>query len=313
MRRYVLGRLLALLPLFLIMPAVLLLAVAIIPGDPAITILGENATPASVAEVNKRLGLDAPIYLQYVRWLWNLLHFDLGVSLFSSQTVIDSIAVRLPVTFSITLGALLVAVIVGIPVGIVAAIKQGSTADRTIVLLTSAGVAIPGYLLATLLVYGLALRANIFPATGYVSLSDSFVGWLSSIVMPSVALGAHSAAEIARQLRASMINVLQQDYIRTARAMGLRDRTVIGKYALRNAAIPMITVIGFQVTSLLGGAVIIETVFGLPGIGDLAVNKVFQQDIPVIQGIVVLSVLIVVITNLLVDLTYVWLNPKVNL
>lgn len=309
----VLGRrLLTMIPLLFVVSVVTFMLVHLIPGDPAVTILGENSTPERVAEVNARLGLDDPLLEQYGRWVSGLPSLDLGTSLFSTEPVRDTLGARIPVTLSLTFSALLVALLIGVPAGVIAAANPGGWIDRVATFAATLGVAVPNYLLGSLLIVALALNGDLFPATGYTPITEDPGAWLRSITLPSVALGTAAAAEITRQLRGALIDVLQQDFIRTARAMGLKGKMVIGKYALKNAAIPLVTVLGFQVTALLGGTVIVEQIFGIPGLGQLAVRKVLEQDIPVVQGIVVVAVLVVVITNLLVDLTYTYLNPKVR-
>lgn len=306
------NRLLATIPLLLIVSVMVFSIVHLVPGDPAITILGENSTPERVAETRERLGLDDPILEQYGRWLSGAVRGDLGTSLFTSEPVSEALADRIPITLSLTAVSLVVAMLIGVTAGIVAAAKRGTFIDRLATLGASLGVAVPNYWLGSILIVTLALGRDWFPATGYTPPSESVVDWLRGLFLPAIALGSAAAAEIARQLRASLVDVLQQDYIRTARAKGMGRWLVIGKHGLKNAAMPLVTVIGFQVTVLLGGSVIVEQIFGIPGLGSLAVRKVLEQDIPVVQGIVLVSVLIVVIVNLLVDITYGWLNPKVR-
>lgn len=312
MPRLLVNRLVTIVPTILFVCFVTFLLTHLIPGDPAITILGQESTPSRIAEVRERLGLNEPLLKQFWEWISGLPRLDLGTSLFSSEPVRDALASRIPVTLSLTISALVVAMLIGIPAGIIAAVNPGRWIDRVVTFLATLGVAAPSYLIGALLIAGLALRNDIFPATGYIPINDSITGWLRCITLPAVALGMAAAAEIARQLRGALRDVMQQDYIRTARSMGVSGRLVIAKYGLKNAAIPLVTVIGFQVTSLLGGAVIIEQIFGLPGLGSLAVRKVLEQDIPIVQGIVLISVLVVVLTNLIVDVLYTYLDPKVR-
>ncbi|MDY7100619.1 MAG: ABC transporter permease [Actinomycetota bacterium] len=309
----VLGRrLLTTIPLVFIVTLATFMLTYLIPGDPAITILGQESTPERVEAVRERLGLDEPLLEQYADWISGVPTLDLGTSLFSSEPVRDTLANRIPVTLSLTAAALAVAVAIGVPAGIIAATNPGRWLDRLATFMATLGVAAPSYLIGALLIAGLAIENSLFPATGYTPISESFTGWLRSITLPAIALGTAAAAEITRQLRGSLRDVLQQDYVRTARAMGLRGRLVVAKYGLKNAMIPLVTVIGFQVTSLLGGTVLVEQIFGIPGLGSLAVAKVLEQDIPVVQGIVLVSVLVVVATNLVVDLLYSFLDPKVR-
>lgn len=305
-------RLVTTIPLLFIVTLVTFMLTHLIPGDPAITILGQDSTPERIAAVRERLGLDRPIVTQYVEWIGGVFRLDFGTSLFSTEPVSEALLRRIPVTLSLTGAALLVGILIGVPAGIIAATNPGTWIDRVSTLGATLGVAVPNYLLGSLLIVFFAIRLDLFPATGYTPISDSFTGWLRSIALPAVALGSAAAAEIARQLRGALKDVLDQDYIRTSRAMGLLGRVVIAKYGLKNAMIPLVTVIGFQVTSLLGGTVIIEQIFGIPGLGSLAVLKVLDQDIPVIQGIVLVSVFVVVLVNFLVDMLYTFLNPKVR-
>ncbi|MCO8126425.1 ABC transporter permease [Acidimicrobiia bacterium EGI L10123] len=305
-------RLLTMIPLLFFVTLGTFMLTHLIPGDPAITVLGDNSTPERVEAVRERLGLNEPLLSQYADWISGVPSLDLGTSLFSSEPVRDTLANRIPVTLSLTAAALFVAVLIGVPAGILAATNPGRWIDRVATIGATLGVAAPSYLIGSLLIAWLALKSSIFPATGYVPMEESVVDWARSITLPAVALGSAAAAEIARQLRGALRSVLQEDYVRTARAMGLRGRIVVGKYALKNAMIPLVTVIGFQVTSLLGGTVIIEQIFGIQGLGSLAVRKVLEQDIPVVQGIVLVSVFVVIAVNLVVDLMYSYLDPKVR-
>lgn len=285
---------------------------AFIPGDPAVTIAGENASPETIASIRDRLGYDRPFVEQYVDWVTGALRGDLGDSLFLPRSVSSMLVDRLPITASLTLGALVVAVLLGAPLGIAAGLKRGSLTDRLATGFVSFGVSIPSYWLAMLLILLLSIRFKIFPVIGYVSFGESPWTWARHLVLPSIALGAAAASELARQLRSALADVMQQDYIRTARAKGIRGKAVVVRHAAKNAVGPAVTVLGLQVALLLGGAVVVEQVFAIPGLGQLAVTAVVNRDIPLIQGIVVLSTLIVVVTNLLVDLLQVWLNPKLR-
>lgn len=305
-------RLATTIPLLFVVTLATFMLTYLIPGDPAITILGQESTPERIAAVRERLGLDRPLITQYISWVSGVVQLDFGTSLFSTEPVADSLLRRIPVTLSLTGAALAVGALIGVPAGIIAATNPGSWIDRIATLVATLGVAVPNYLLGSVLIVVFALRFKLFPATGYTPLSESVTGWLQSIALPAVALGTAAAAEIARQLRGALKDVLDQDYIRTSRAMGLQGRIVIAKYGLKNAMIPLVTVIGFQVTSLLGGTVIVEQIFGIPGLGSLAVLKVLDQDIPVIQGIVLVSVFVVVFVNFVVDMLYTYLNPKVR-
>ncbi len=308
----VVRRLLALVPLLFLVSLMVFSLVMLVPGDPAVTIAGENATEAQIDATRERLGLNDPVIEQYGRWVGNAVQGDLGQSLFSSQSVSDSIWTRFPTTFSLTLGAVLVALVIGIPTGIIAAMRQGSWIDRLATLGATGGVAIPNYVLGLLLILFFAIWRSWLPATGYVPFTESPGEWLRHLVLPAITLGTAGAAVVARQLRSSLQEVLQQDYVRTASAKGLRRSSVVMKHGLKNAAIPVVTVLGVQVSFLLGGTVIVEVIFGIPGLGQLAISAVQERDIPLIQGIVVATTVIVVAVNLAVDLVYGYLNPRVR-
>ncbi|MCF7550524.1 ABC transporter permease [Pseudonocardia sp. WMMC193] len=286
--------------------------VLMIPGDPAITIAGENATEAQIEATRERLGLNDPLLVQYAGWAGNALTGDLGSSLFSNESVVGAIAGRFPVTLSVTFAAMVIALLIAVPAGIVAALRRGRWQDRAATLFASVGISLPNFWVGILLIMAFALAFPIFPAVGYTPLSEGVGPWVVGLVLPGITLGTTLAAEITRQLRGSLSDTLQKDFIRTARANGLRPGAVIGRHGLKNAAVPVVTVLGFQIGFLLGGSVIVERVFGLPGLGDLAIRAVLQRDIPMIQGIVVVAALIVMLVNLVVDLSYGWLNPKVR-
>lgn len=305
-------RLIIMVPVIFLVSLMVFSLLLLVPGDPAVTLAGENASPEQIAATRERLGLDDPIVVQYARWASGLVQGDFGTSLFSSQEVIDSITQRLPATLSLTIGALTVALVVGVPAGIIAATRRGRWPDRVLTLFAAAGLALPNYFLGMILILFFALWNPLLPATGYVPFSEDAVEWFRRILLPSITLGIVSAAVITRQLRSSLIGVTQQDYIRTARAKGLRSRVVILKHGLKNAAIPVVTVLGSQVAFLLGGSAVVERVFAVPGIGSLAIDAVLKRDLPVIQGVVVMATVVVLVMNLLVDISYGWLNPKVR-
>ena len=286
--------------------------ILLVPGDPAITLAGDNATEEQIEAIRQTLGLDDPIVVQYARWAGDAVQGDFGDSLYSGRSVTKSIGERLPVTMSLALVSMVIALMIAIPAGIIAAIRRGTWADTTATVGASLGLAMPSFWLGAVLVLIFGLRLGWFPATGYVPFGDGPGEWLHHLILPGLTLGTAAAAETTRQLRSSLSDVLQQDYVRTARAAGLRHRVVVLKYALKNASMPVVTVLGFQVAFLLGGSVIVEQVFALPGLGGLAIRAVLDRDIPVIQGVVLFTTVLVVMTNLLVDLLYGWLNPKVR-
>ncbi|MEQ9002942.1 MAG: ABC transporter permease, partial [Pseudomonadales bacterium] len=304
MLRFIAQRLLALIPLLLIVSLMVFSLVLLIPGDPAFLLAGEDATPEEVEAIREEMGLNDPVLVRYLAWLGALLQGDLGTSLFSDQPVLDVILERLPVTLSLALAAIVFSLAISIPAGVIAGTRPGSLVDRIVTVGSSVGLAVPNFWLGLMLVLMLAIWNPWFPATGYTALSHSVMGWWMHIALPAFTLGLSAAAILTRQLRGAMIDVMQQDYVRSARAKGLPYRKVVAKHALKNAAIPMVTILGLQTNSLLGGTVIVEQIFGMPGIGQLAVASVFTRDLPMIQGVVIMAVFVAVLVNLLVDLSY---------
>lgn len=283
-----------------------------IPGDPALVLAGENATAADIQRTRSQLGLERPLAERYLTWAGRALRGDLGRSLFSSQSVASEIAARLPITLSLMALALLIALIAGIAAGVAAALYRRKAADRVIVTVASLGVAMPNFWVGLLLVLALAITLPVFPATGYVALTANPAGWLLHLALPALALAIAPAAEITRQVRGSVIGILHRDFVRTAVAKGLPRRMVIGKHVLKNTGVTVATVAGIQVSVLLGGSVVIEQVFGLPGIGGLVLEAVVARDLPIVQGIVLVTTTMILGSNLLVELSYGYFNPKVR-
>ncbi|WP_117000314.1 ABC transporter permease [Desertimonas flava] len=307
-------RLLAVIPTIVLVSLLTFALSHLLPGSVGETILGAQASPEAVAEIETSMGLDKPLPTQYMSWAGDALRGDFGESIAveRGQEVRSMITSRLPTTLSLAGFALLLAVCLGIPAGALAAFRSSSLTDRVITVVASIGLAVPSFWLAIVLVRWLASELGWFPSFGYSPLGDGVGSWLHSLVLPALALGLPSAALIARQSRAALLEVLQQDYIRTALAVGLRTRTVLFRYALKNAMVPIITIIGFQAAFVLGGSVVIERVFGLPGFGSLALKAVLAQDIPVVQAYVLFIALLVILINLVVDVSYGWFNPKVR-
>ncbi|GAA3731716.1 ABC transporter permease [Salinactinospora qingdaonensis] len=303
-------RMLAAIPLLLFVTALVSAFTVFIPGDPAVYVAGENATVEQIEQTRERLGFDDPWPVRYAEWLGQALQGNLGESVFSASPVSELLAERMPVTLALTLSALLFAVLVGIPAGTIAALNPDRWPDKVVRGIATLGIALPGYWLGLLLLLVFAVYLGLFPTLGYTPLHQDPLDWLRHILLPSVALGAPAAAEVARQLRRSMLDTLNQDFLRTATAKGLRRHTVLGKHALKHAAGPIVTVLATQMALLLGAAVIIEKAFTIPGIGELAVSSVINKDVPVVQGIVVVSTVVIVVTNLAADITNAWLSPK---
>ena len=314
MLTFIARRLLALIPLMLIVSFLVFSLVVFLPGDPAVSIAGgTDASPADIARVRDELGLDDPLLVQYGRWLGDAVRGDLGTSLYTKRPVSDEIKTRFPVTFSVAIGAIFISLTLGMSAGIIAALRQGHFTDRMVIFLTSLGLAIPSFWLALMLIIVFAVNLQWLDSIGYVNFTTDPYEWAMHLIMPWLALGIGAAASVARQVRGALVDTLDQDYVRTARSKGLPGHRVVGKHALKNAAMPAITVLGIQFAYLLGGTVIIETIFTIPGLGTYVVSAISGRDLPVIQGTVLMMAVIFVVINLAVDILYAVVNPKVRL
>lgn len=303
----------ALIPVVLLVSLVTFSLVSLLPGDPAVVLAGGfNATPERVAEVRHSLGLDQPFLVQYGHWLWRTAHGDLGQSIFYADPVAAEIARRLPVTLSLGLAAIFVGLLIGVPAGILGGTRPGTAGDRAAMFGATVGMSIPNFWLAMILISIFAIRWRIFPAVGFVPINEDPIGWLKSIALPAVALSVFTAALVGRQLRTALMDVMQTSYVRTAWAKGGTPALVVVKHALKNAAIPTVTVLGLQLGAILGGTVIIEQLFSIPGIGQLFVQAILVKDIPVVQGVTLVLATGYITVNLLVDIVYGLLNPKVR-
>ncbi|HBY98230.1 MAG: ABC transporter permease [Ardenticatenaceae bacterium] len=312
MTRQVVRRLLAAVPVMLLVSLGVFTLLHLIPGDPVVTLLGERAAPEVVEQLRADLGLDRPLPEQYLTWLARLLRGDLGRSIRSPQPVREAIWQRLPVTLHLAIQATFLSLLLALPLGVLAAVYQDSIADRLTTLYASIGVAVPTFWLGVMFILLFSLRLHWLPPSGYTSLAADPLESLKQMLMPAFSLAFVLSAEVARMTRASLLEVLNQDYIRTARAKGLPERAVLLRHGLKNAMIPVVTVIGLQLGRLFGGAVVVETVFALPGLGRLLVDSIFARDFPVVQGVVLFMALMVVISNLFVDLLYVYLDPRIR-
>lgn len=310
---YVLRRLLLMIPVALLVSFVTFMLIHIVPGDPARVLLGESATPQTVAALDHQLGLDKPLWTQYALWLEQALHGNLGQSIQLQQPVTTAIMQRLPITAELGVIALIVSVALAIPLGVMAAARRNTSFDWLINVISLIGTAIPNFVLGLLLILFLAVVLRPFPPGGYVPFTQDPLGNLRDITLPVITLAAGAVAGNMRQIRASMIEVLNQDYVRTARAKGLSQNRVYYVHALRNALLPMLTIVGIQAGAILSGAVVIETIFLWPGVGLLAIQSILAKDYPVVQGVVLLSALSYMLINLLVDLSYGVLDPRINL
>ncbi len=310
---YIIRRLLFMLPVALLVSFMTFMLIHLVPGDPARVLLGEDATPQAVAALQHQLGLDKPIPQQFALWLWQAIHGNLGDSIQLQQPVTQALLQRLPVTLELGLASLLYSVALAIPLGVYSATHRNSWIEWLVNVSSLVGTAIPGFVLALVLIFLFAVALRIFPPGGYTPFTEDPAGNIRDLILPMVALGTGTVAVNLRQIRASMIEVLEQDYVRTARAKGLGEGRVNYIHALRNALIPLITIVGLQVGAILGGAVVIETIFLWPGIGALAVNSIFSKDYPVVQGVVLLAAFSYMLVNLLVDVSYVFLDPRIRL
>lgn len=288
------------------------LLVYLVPGDAADVAAGENASPEQVAEIRAQLGLDRPILAQYLTWTGDLLTGDLGNSLFSGTPVLELMLHVAPVTLSLTAVALTVAVLLGVSLGSLAASRRGSWLDGVVTSFSILGIAMPSFWVAILLISIFAITLGWFPATGYVPISEGIVPWAGHVLLPGIALGLASAGVVARQTRGAVIDVLERPFVQSARARGASGWWLVRRHVLRNAAIPVVTILGLQTGNLLGGAIVVETVAGVNGLGALAVTAISRQDFPIIQAYVFVSAVVVVVVNLAVDVTYGWINPKVR-
>jgi peptide/nickel transport system permease protein len=312
MLTYVIRRILATIPVVVVVALFVFSLLFIAPGDPAAVIAGEQATPEQVERIRQNLGLDRPFLVQFSDWSWRLLHADLGRSIFTNLPVTTMIAQRVEPTLSLMLVTLVFSIIVAVPIGVLAAWKVGSLIDRAVMGFAVFGFSVPVFVVGYLLAYVFALELEWLPVQGYTPIARGFWPWLENLILPSIALGCAYIALIARITRASMLEVLQQDYIRTARAKGLAQAPVLFIHALKNASVPIVTVIGIGIALLIGGAVVTESVFAIPGLGRLTVDAILRRDYPVIQGIVLLFSFVYVLVNLAVDLTYTLLDPRIR-
>lgn len=311
--RALLKRLGGMVVVLALVATVVFVIVRVTPGDPAAVMLGSDATPEDIAQLRAKMGLDAPLLVQYGQFMLNILKGDLGQSIFLNQPVTEALAARAEPTFFLTLFSILIAVTIALPVGIFSAVRRGTLFDQIVVTLTMVAASVPSFWLGLLLIQTLSVGQGWFPASGYGGPDTPFLERLHHLALPAVALGVVNSALITRFTRAAMLDVLGEDYVRTARAKGAGERRVILKHALKNAMVPIITVIGLSIAMLVAGAVVTETVFGLPGIGNLVVSAVLRRDYPVIQGALLVVAAIYVLINFIVDMLYMLADPRVRL
>jgi len=287
--------------------------VNILPGDPAVLLLGQEATPQALAALRDQLGLNDPLYIQYIHWIINVLHGNLGYSLSDHTPVLNILLQKIPVTLELTIISFIIALLIAIPLGILSATRKGSIWDYISTFGTLSGISIPSFWLGILLIYFFSVKLGWFPPSGYVSPFRHFGQSIFLMILPAFSLGITLSAELTRMLRSSLLEVLQADFIRTGYAKGLLKYAVVFKHALKNALIPVLTVSGLQLATFFGGAVITETIFAIPGIGQLIINAILSRDFPVVQGTVLFMAFAVICINFLVDITYSLLDPRIKL
>lgn len=310
--KFLLRRLMYVIPMLIVTTLVVFSLILIIPGDPALALLGDNATAEKLAQLRSQLGLDQPVLIQYGNWLLNALNGDLGRSLFTGEIVSDAVFSRLGITIQLVISAMIISFVIGMFFAIASIIKPNSWMDYVARFFGTIGTAIPNFWLAMLLVALFSVNLGWLPATGFVSIFDNTGGFLQSVLLPAFCLGAFGAAQITRQLRSSLLEIMDTDYIRTAYSKGLLLWPVIWKHGLRNAFLPVVTTAGLLFGNMLGATVVIESVFAIPGMGQLAVNSILQRDFPMLQGVVLVMVVMVLIINFVTDVIYSILDPRIE-
>jgi peptide/nickel transport system permease protein len=312
MGRFILGRLLAIVPVLVLVTAGVFFLIHLTPGDPIDAMMAESADPDVKAALSRQLGLDQPIHVQYLRWMGRVLHGDLGRSIRNNQPVIEDVGRRIRPSVELALLAILIALGVAFPLGILSAARRNTPVDGAGTTFALIGICMPNFLIALLLIFLFGVTLRWLPVSGYTDPLEDPVNGLRSLTLPAITLGLALGAVITRTLRSSLIEALSEDYVRTGRAKGLPESVILGRHALKNGLIPVVTVLGLQLGGLIGGAVITEYVFALPGVGRLVVDAVFARDYPLVQGVVLLIALAYIGTNLLVDLVYGLLDPRIR-
>jgi peptide/nickel transport system permease protein len=309
---YAIRRVLSTIPVMAVVALFVFSLLYIAPGDPAAIIAGDQATPADIDRIRESLGLDRPFLVRFGEWVWHVLHGDLGVSIFTNLPVTHMIAQRIEPTVSLMSITLVLSLVVAIPMGVIAAWKNGTWIDRTLMVIAVLLFSVPVFVVGYVLAYAFALQLDWVPVQGYTPIASGLWPWFQNLILPSVALGGVYIALIARITRATMLEVLGQDYVRTAKAKGVDQRSILFVHALKNAAVPIVTIVGIGFASLIGGAVVTESVFAIPGLGRLVVDAILRRDYPVIQGVVLMFSFVYVLVNLLVDLLYTLFDPRIR-
>ncbi|HJN93336.1 MAG TPA: ABC transporter permease [Dehalococcoidia bacterium] len=312
MATYALRRLVATIPVLFLISAITFFTIRLLPGDPALAILGPEADLNLLEDLREELGLNKNVLVQYAEWLGNAVQLDFGESRRSGDTVAALVSDRLEVTIELGILSMILAIAIAVPVGLLAGSRPNTPFDYFGTLFAVAGAAIPNFWLGLVLILVFAVELGWFPALGWVSFRDDPIENLRGLLLPALAIGVAQSAALARQTRAAMVEVMQQDYVRTARAKGLRERTVILRHGFRNALIPVVTVLGLQLSNILGGAIIIESVFSLPGVGKLLIDSIFNRELVTVQALALMLALSVAFTNLVVDVSYAYLDPRIR-
>lgn len=312
MLNYIARRVILIIPVLCIMALITFFVTYVLPGDPVRLMLGDFATEDQIRELEQKLGYDQPLSTQFIRWLGNIVRGDLGQSLFLRMPVTQAIIQRVEPTLLLAVFGILFGTLTGIPLGVIAAIRHRSWVDQLAISTSLVGITIPNFFLALLLVLVFGVWLRVLPVAGYKPISQVGFGVIRYLILPGVSIGFMQTGSIARMTRSAMLDVLRQDYIRTARAKGLAEKVVIARHALKNSLIPVVTVIGFSLAMLLGGTWIAETVFAIPGTGSLAIASIMRRDFPVIQGSMIFVALVYMLVNLVVDISYAYLNPRIK-
>ncbi len=312
MLAFIVRRILATIPVMAFVALFVFSLLYIAPGDPAAIIAGDQASPADVVRIRESLGLDRPYLIRFGEWSWRIVQGDLGTSIFTNLPVTQLIAQRIEPTVSLMVLTLIFAVVIAVPMGVIAAWKAGSFVDKAAMAFAVFGFSVPVFVVGYLLAWIFALKLDWLPVQGYTPLSEGLWPWLRNLILPTVTLGLVYVALIARITRATMLEVLQQDYVRTANAKGVAQKDVLFLHSLKNAAVPIVTIIGIGIALLIGGAVVTESVFAIPGLGRLTDDAILRRDYPVIQGVVLMFSLVYVLVNLLIDLTYTLVDPRIR-
>ena len=312
MYAYAARRILSTIPVMAVVALFVFSLLYIAPGDPAAIIAGDQATPADVDRIRASLGLDRPFLVRFGEWVWHVLNGDLGQSIFTNLPVTHMIAQRIEPTLSLMVLTLILSIAIAVPAGVLAAWKHGTWIDRLVMIMAVARFSVPVFVVGYVLAYTFALQLDVLPVQGYTPIANGIGPWLRNLVLPAVTLGSAFIALIARITRATMLEVLNQDYVRTAKSKGVDQHAILFVHALKNAAVPIVTIIGLGVAGLIGGAVVTESVFAIPGVGRLVVDAILRRDYPVIQGVVLMFSFVYVLVNLCVDLLYTVFDPRIR-